>query len=298
MTQGNPDILRPPSTLVMGQAGAGKTTSLWSLLAEGLYVRMLATEPTAPNRVIEECKKRNVDFSRFDWQFISPSVPSWASLIESAKLVNTLSLKDLADMKGGIARQDGGQWIKMLEAIADFKSDRTGQSLGDATEWGPDAAFVIDGLTGINTMSRNLTIGLKPNPSPGEWGVMQGNILNLIRKLCSDCKCFFVLISHVEREQNEITGQNNITVSTLGAKLAPKLPPEFTTVVNAKREGINFMWSTSAIGVETKQGDLPFADNLEPNFSPIVKAYFTRLKAAQPELAATPGIPPAPKLKP
>ncbi len=287
-TQTPPAILRPPSTLVIGAAGAGKTTANVTLLAEGLYVRMLATEPTAPNRVLEECKKRGIDDSKFDWQFVSPSPPSWDTLIQSGQIVNTMTLKDIADMRGGIAKSDGKQWLAMLISMQQFRSDRTGLILGDVTEWGPDVAYVIDGFTGVSTMSRNLTVGLKPNPAPGEWGVMQSNILNVVQKLTADCKCFLVLIAHVERETNEISGMNNITVSTLGAKLAPKIPPLFTNVVYAQRAMSNFTWSTATIGVDTKNGDLPLADNLPPSFKPIVDAFRSRLKAAQPASVAQP----------
>lgn len=272
--------LRPPSTLLIGPGGTGKTTSTVSLLEAGLKVRMLATESSAPNRVIEEARKRNVSIEQFDWSFVSPSVPQWESLITSAKIVNTQDLKAIADMKGGIAKQDGQQWIKMLEGIANFRSEKDGKELGDATEWGPDCAFVFDGLTGMSTMSRNLTIGLKPNPSPGEWGVMQSNILNVIQKLTADCKCFLVLIAHIERETNELTGGSNITVSTLGAKLAPKLPPLFTNVVLAKRIGEKFVWSTNEIGVDTKSGDLPLSGELAPSFAPIITSYQSRCAAA------------------
>lgn len=263
----------------MGPAGTGKTTVLKTLLSNGLAVRLLHTEPTSPNRVIEECKKANIDYSKFDWQFVSPAFTKLESLRESAKQVNSMSLKQISEQTTGIAKSDGTQWMKMLDAIENFKSDRTGKELGDATEWGPECAFVMDGLTGISIMSRSLTVGLKPNPSPGEWGVMQGNILNLIRKLTADSKCFFVLISHVERETNELTGGSNITASTLGAKLAPKLPPEFTNVVYARKEGAEFFWSTASQGVDTKNGDLPLGDKLSPDFTPIVTAYRSRVQS-------------------
>lgn len=283
--------LRPPSTLIIGPAGTGKTTVIVTLLELDLKVRMLATEPSAPNRVLEECKKRGIDDTKFDWKFVSPSPVKWDSLIESARLVNTMTLKDLAEMKGGIAKQDGQQWITFLQSIQNFRSDRDGSDWGDATEWGPDCALVIDGLSGVNTMSRNLTVGLKPNPSPGEWGIMQGSILNLLTKLTSDCKCFLVVIAHVERENNELTGINNITVSTLGAKLAPKLPPLFTNVVLAKRTGAVFNWSTADVGVDTKNGDLPLSPTLEPTFKPIVESFRQRLKAAQTGSPQTPQTP-------
>jgi len=179
-------MLSPPSTLLIGPGGTGKTTSIVTLLAEGLNVRMIATEPSAPNRVLEECKKRNVSDARFDWCFVSPSPPKWQTLIDSANTVNLMSLKDIADMKGGIAKQDGKQWIKLLNNLANFTSDRTGVALGDATEWGPDTALVIDGLTGVSTMSRNLTVGLKPNPAPGEWEASSALYERCLRQTCGN----------------------------------------------------------------------------------------------------------------
>lgn len=284
--------LYPPSLMLMGAAGAGKTSSLVTLLALGIKVRMLATEPSAPNRVLQECKKRNISDAAFDWCVVSPAMSDWDSLIKSAEIVNTRSLKQIADISDGIAKQNGGAWITMLHNIKNFKSARTGLDLGDATEWGPDCAFVIDGLTGISDMSRQLTVGLKPNPSPGEWGVMQNNILGLVKKLASDCKCFFVLIAHIERENDEITGVRNITVGTLGAKLAPKLPPAFTSVVLAKRDGATFLWSVAERGVDTKAGDLDFKDNLPPDFKPIVEGFRARLAAisATEQKTVTPAV--------
>lgn len=278
-------LLRPPSILLMGPAGTGKTTSLSSILASGLNLRMLATEPTAPSRVLDECAKRKIDNSRFHWQFVSPSTPKWDSLKESARLISMLSMKDLSNLTQGIAKPDNSQWITFLNAISDFTSSRSGEKFGDATEWGDDTCFVIDGLTGVNFMSRALTVGLKPTPSPGEWGVMQGNILDVVRKLATDCKCFFVLIAHVERETNELTGLQNITVSTLGAKLAPKIPPWFTTVVLSKKLDASFFWSTSETGVETKNGDLPLSKELSPSFDSLIASYRKRCAAVAPSTA-------------
>jgi hypothetical protein len=279
----------PPSTLLIGPGGSGKTTSLVTLLSSGLKLRLLGTEPSAAHRVLVEAKKRNISLEGFDWSYISPGVAKWDSLLDSAKLINTLALEDIAKLRQGIAKPDGQMWIKFLQGIASFTSARTGEVLGDATEWGPDCAFAIDGLTGVSSMSRTLTVGLKPTPSSGEWGVMQGNILEVLRKLCSDCRCFFVLIAHVEREMNEITGSANLTVSTLGAKLAPKLPPLFTNVIYAKRLTDKFYWSTADANVDTKAGDLPLNAMMEPSFRPIVESFRQRLTLEN----QTPAAPPA-----
>lgn len=273
--------LNPPSTLLMGGAGVGKTTSIATLLQCGLKVRLLATESSSANRVIEAAHKRQIPLENFDWKFVSPAVPSWDSLLESARIVNTMSLKDIADLRSGIAKPSGRQWIELVNAMANFVSDKSGQALGDVTEWGPDCAFVIDSLSGVNAMSRNLTVGLKPNPSPGEWGTMQTNIMNLLWKLCSDCKCFFVCIAHVEREMNEITGAMNLTVSSLGAKIVTKIPTIFTNVVYAYRAQERFLWSTAHTGVDTKSGDLPLSDALPQDFRIIVDAYRNARNSAE-----------------
>ena len=277
----NTQSLRPPSTLLIGGAGTGKTSSAVTLLKAGVAVRMLATESSAPNRVLEEARKRGIDSSAFQWQFVSPTPPSWDSLLEKARLVNNLDMKNLSELKGGIAKSQGKQFIAFLEAMNNFRSDRDGKEYGDVTGWSSDTAVVIVGLSGFSEMSRNLTVGWKPNPAPGEWGVMQSNILDVIRKLCSDLRCYFVCIGHIERENNEITGMTNITVSTLGAKLAPKLPPLFTNVVLSKRNGTVFQWSVADSGVDTKPGDLDFRADLPQDFAPIIDAYRGRVKAVE-----------------
>lgn len=274
--------LPPPSILLMGPAGTGKTSSLVTALQSGLKVRMLATEPTAPARVIDETLRRKLDpklLQNFDWCIVSPSPPKWDALKDSARLIGSMSLKDIANLSQGIAKPETKQWMEFLNAISDFPGTRAGKSLGDATEWGSDTLFTIDGLSGVNFMSRSLTVGLKPNPAPGEWGVMQNNILDVVRKLATDCKGFFCLIAHVERETNDITGASNITVSTLGAKLAPKIPPWFTSVVLTKKIESTFSWSTSEMNVDTKNGDLPLAKDLQPSFAPLIEGYRKRMAA-------------------
>lgn len=271
----------PPSTLLIGPAGVGKTTSLVTLMQAGLKLRLLATEPSAIHRVLVEANRRKLSPELFDWTYVSPGVTKWETLMESAKQINTLTLKAISELSQGIAKPDGKMWLTLLQSIAKFTSSKTGEVLGDATEWGPDCAFAIDGLTGMSVMSRALTVGQKPVPNPGEWGVMQGNLESLLRKLCSDCKCFFVLISHIEREADLLGGSPRLTVSTLGAKLAPKIPPMFANVVQAKRIGDKFLWSTSDDNVDTKSGDLPLSDSLEPSFKPIVESYRSRTAPAE-----------------
>ena len=140
--------LAPPSTLVMGGAGAGKTYCLTTLMQQGIKLRLLATEPSAPNRIVEVMREKNIPLELFDWVFVSPAVPSWDNLKESAKIVNTMTLKEIAEYRGGIAKPDSAQWNKLINTCANFISDKDGKELGDVTEWGPTCTFAIDNLTG------------------------------------------------------------------------------------------------------------------------------------------------------
>ena len=84
--------------------------------------------------------------------------------------------------------------------------------------------------------------------------------------------------------------------STLGAKLAPKIPPFFSEVVYSRREADKFYWSNITANVDLKKRALPFSDKLEPTFVPVVEAYKQRLNiiAAQ-QHAAMKGAQRSPK---
>jgi hypothetical protein len=128
-------------------------------------------------------------------------------------------------------------------------------------------------------MAMNLVTGSKPVKSMADWGVAIDNLERLIVKLCVDTKCHFVLLAHLEREVDEVTGGTSLMASTLGRKLAPKLPRFFSDVVQAKRNVDKFVWSTAASNVDLKARNLPIADNLDPSF----KAILTSWKKHQPE---------------
>jgi hypothetical protein len=93
--------------------------------------------------------------------------------------------------------------------------------------------------------------------------------------LC-DYSLHFVLISHIERETDLVQGGSKITVSTLGVKLAPKIPLLFSDVILAKRNGAVWTWSTADPSADLKTRNLPVAENLLPSFAPIVAKWQSR----------------------
>lgn len=114
---------------------------------------------------------------------------------------------------------------------------------------------------------------------------------NLLLKLSSDCNCFFFLTAHVEKEPDEITGMARVTVSTLGRKLAPKIPRFFSEFVRARKTADGkFLWATQDGEADLKNRALTSSASLQPDFSPIVEAYRRRVAAiaSQPNSAASP----------
>jgi hypothetical protein len=86
------------------------------------------------------------------------------------------------------------------------------------------------------------------------------------------------MAAHLEREQDEVTGGVQLMASTLGKKLAPRLPRFFSDVVHCRRDGTNFFWSTASNNVDLKARNLPISDKLPASFVPLLKAWKDRQK--------------------
>jgi hypothetical protein len=208
------------------------------------------------------------------------------------RTVATSSFEQIQLIKSGVGKDlTRKPAMALLEALKDFPCERTGQKFGDVASWDPERALCVDSLSGLSLMSMALAIGYKPAAHQGEWGVAMNFLEQLLLKLTSDRKCFFVLTAHVEKEANEITGVAQIMASTLGRKLAPKIPRFFSEVVYAKRTLTNgkasFLWSTIDEKADLKNRALPVSAAIEPNFEPIVAAYRRRV-----EMAASAPLPP------
>jgi hypothetical protein len=80
-------------------------------------------------------------------------------------------------------------------------------------------------------------------------------------------------------------------VSTIGAKLAPKIPPFFSEVIKTQRVmdskgGAEFTWSTLATDMDLKNRALPINAKLPADFRQIVEAYKRRKTLAKGNVAA------------
>ena len=222
------------------------------------------------------------DSAGLHWHYVPPADPDWSAMLDSARKINTLSFKSLADLRD-INKQKYNQFLKVLGALADFPCDRTGRTYGPVDSWGTDRAIVVDSLSGLNLMAMDLVVGSKPVANVGDWGIAMKNLELLINKLCSSTRCWFVLIAHLEREYDEVVGSTQMMASTLGRKLAPRLPRFFSDVIQAVRNGDRFSWDTAAVNVDLKARNLPISSGLAPDFGQIMSAMQRKGLTLEPE---------------
>lgn len=253
-------------TLLMGATGSGKTHCIRTLIDAGITPFVLFTENGM--RTLADVPK-----DKLHWHYVAPAAAGFTEMIDSAKKVNSMSMKSLSGLEG-INKNKYGQFIEVLNTLANFKCDRTGEEFGAVDSWGTDRAIVIDSLSGLNQMAMDLVVGSKPTKAMSDWMIAMDNLERLITQLCTGIGTHFVLISHLEREQDEITGAVRVMTSTLGRKLAPKLPRNFDDVVLATTgKGNDFVWSTVSSQADLKNRNLPRSDSLAPSFVQLIDSW-------------------------
>lgn len=267
-------VLKGVKILLEGPTGTGKTHSLGTLVDTGLEVFYLGID-SGRESLMGYYKDRGKPIpANLHWHDMETADWSFQSMIAAATNTTNMTYASLANVIDPYKSQYN-QFIQLLTKLTDFPDDSTGRKFGPVDSWGLDKVFVIDALVGVNTCVMSAVVGTKPVVSPGEWGVGMQHVEKFIKKLVS-MRCHFVLISHVEREIDEVEGGTKITVGTLGKKLAPKLPPMFGDVILAQRAGAKWHWSTANTQADLKTRNLPVAEGIPPDFSQIIKKWESR----------------------
>lgn len=269
-----------PKILLVGSTGCGKTHSIRTLLDAGMEVFCVFTEPGM--EVLSD-----TDPEKLHWHYIAPASTPWAQMIDSATKINTMALDSLAKMTD-INKRQHTEFIELLTTLSNFKDDRTGKEFGSVDSWGNDRFLVVDSLSGLNIMAMNLVTGTKPVKSMSDWGIAMDNLERLITKLTVDLNCGLVLTAHLERETDEVTGGVSLMASTLGKKLAPRLPRFFSDVIQAKRIEDKFSWSTATFNVDLKARNVAINDNLPASFVPLLKNWKEKQHSTPEKLPAKP----------
>ena len=240
------------NTLLTGLIGTGKTYSLTTIIESGLELFVIITDPGGDETLLDAMRKKNLPMEKLHIKYVPIAGISWEVMLDISRQVNMQSYKDLGDQKYGIETQKHQQFMEVLRTLVNFKDDLTGKEFGSVDSWGPDRCIAIDGFTGINKMALSLMVGGKPAPHQGEWGVAMNIEEKLIDKLCSDTKCFFVGIAHLEPFFDAAQGKKELMPAFLGSKLAPKIPRLFSDVIQAIQEDGKFFWATTSNTVSLK----------------------------------------------
>jgi hypothetical protein len=256
-----------PKILLLGGTGTGKTYSIRTLVASGLETLVLFTEPGMETISDISCEKG------LHWHYIPPASAGWDVLLSGAQKINQLSFEALAKLTD-LNKTKFTEMLDILSSCAKFKCDRCGKEFGsidilDSAKY----AVVVDSLSGLSIAAMNLVAGTKPVKSMPDWGIAMDTIERFVIKLTTDVRCTTVMIGHLEREADEMTGGIQLMASTLGRKLAPKLPRFFSDVIMSRRTGDKFEWSTAAMNTDLKTRNLPINDHLPPDFGQIVKKW-------------------------
>lgn len=265
------------NVLLMGPAGTGKTKSIGTLVDAdpNLQVHFLALE-SGTESLFGHWRDVGKEIPpNLTWQTLASPKASFSEMLESAKQINTLSLEMLAKTQDP-NRSKYNRFVQLIEALNKPKDERTGKELPPVDQWGTNRALTIDGMTGISLAAMSLVVGGKPVRSQSDWGIAQDQIEKILRMLTDGCRCHFVLLSHVEREVDQVLGGTKLFVSTLGKALTPKIAPMFSDVILAVREGTKWTWDTSNPMADVKGRNLPFAAGQAPDFKQILETWKRR----------------------
>lgn len=263
------------NVLLMGPAGTGKTHAVGTLVEAGLDVFYLGLEPGLESLLGYFTDRKKDIPANLQYHTVAPSTASFTEMIDAAQKINQFSLESLAKMSDP-NKGKHNQFVLLLQALNNFKSDRDGKEYGAVNTWGPKRALVIDGLTGLCRCAMSLVVGGKAVKSQSDWGIAQDTVEKLVRMLCDACRCHFVLISHVERETDLVLGGVKLMPSALGKALPPKLPPMFSDAILTVREGTTWKWDTASALADVKTRNLPIKADNAPDFRPIIEKWKSR----------------------
>lgn len=276
--------LKPAPILNLGAPGSGKTTALITVLADpDLKLVYLSTDPNGEQSLLHALTEV-YSIPESKWQgrvfahTVEPGAADWETLLEVSETINNKSYQGLSQ-ESGIQKAGFRQYIDLINVCKNFTCSWTGTCLGDLTFLKPGHVLAFDGLSGLSAMARDLTIGAKPSLHEGEWNVAMNTVERFIRSLFK-LRCPVIVLAHIERETDQVSGTSKIMASTLGKKLAPKLAGMgFGEIIYSYKEGSNYFWSNLGGEVDTKKVILENGGKIFQSYKPFFRYWKTNMEA-------------------
>lgn len=257
--------------LLLGPTGTGKTHSTRTLVDAGITPHYLFLEPGQD--VVADLPQGS-----YHTHYQPPAIGGLSALAKVVKQVTAYDYKNVTRMQDTTKYP---QFHQTLEALNSYTCDICSENFGDFMSWGTDRALIIDGLSGLSRMAKAMMVGNKPTMAEGEYGVAMGVIRQVIEEVVTGSKCHVVLIAHVDREPDEVSGSDKLMVKTLGKKLAPEIPLFFTDVIMAKHTPDGYSWSTVEYNCDLVGRNIEQGAKLPPTFVPLIKNWRKKAEAMQ-----------------
>lgn len=269
-----------PNVLLLGFPGNGKTFSIASLLKQGLEVFVIFTEQGRESLFegLKYYKVTDEERERLHWNLVKTASPGFNALKDIAKKLNTSNQKTLSNLDS-ISGNKYQQALDLINTCANYV-DQHGVNYGDVSEWGNNRALVVDSLSGINDLCIDLVVGGKPVKSMSDWQIAMDIEMRLIKQLCNDTRCLFVLTGHLDREKEEVMGKLVITPSLIGTKNGTKIGRHFSDVIWSIRTTAGFRWTVKDPQMEQlKTRNLDDSKKDHPqDFGPLVTSWANRYR--------------------
>lgn len=251
--------------LTLGGTGNGKTTAIKTIAKRKKVFVLFAENGMAA--------LADTDPQQVHWKYIPAAPADFRGQKNMAEMINRLDRKQIAAYDDP-NRQKHKQFVEVFAALENLRCDRTGETFGPVEKLDQDWVFVLDSISGISVMAKQLVGGTKPVFDKGEWFMAMERIEYMIQNLCMSIPCHVIVNAHEEREEDEINQGTKIMVSVLGKKLAPKIPRFFDDVIYAYRNQNQWLWSTNYPTVaDLKSRHLGIFHAKEQNFGAILDAW-------------------------
>ena len=275
------ETLIGPKVLLQGDSGSGKTYAIASLVewaarqTPAVDVFVLFTE-NGLETLLGFWRDTGKEVpGNLHWHVISAPTLSLKALTDAAQKVGMLSYESITKMTDP-ERAQNNPYYRILQALNDFPDDRTGKKFGNVGTWGVDKALCIDSLTMLGEACMKMVIGNKPTAAPPDYGVAQNNLMNLLRYFTQGFGPTFLMTAHLQRQTNEMTGGVQLMTKGIGKAMSDDIPPLFSEVLFAYREGTQWFWDTSAPNVTTKTRYLPIKAKIAPDLGQIMDKWRAR----------------------